>query len=209
MDFFAVKLICDVEIIPGKRKVRAGETVHVVKQFDGATYEGKPVLLVMHDSVADLLEDGFFLYGWEYTPDLSADVSALQAERIENKIQAGLAEWLADPARQASVESDSGGWWSLHGDPRERLRWMVSWIENTGELYAWNKVHDQYIVLGKTEPGDEARAEFWLEGWADAESSIYNNLTALVKQIEERQDLPTPTKFKRELPSRSLAARAW
>lgn len=198
MRFAAVKLICDVHIIPGKRIVRAGQTVHVIKELSGEGYRGLPTLLVMHDSVADLLVDGFFARPWEYTPDLGADVQALQATRIENKIQKGLPQWLADPKRTLSVESDSGAWWTLHGDPREMPRYSVSWIHDTGELYAWSMRDDQFILLAKTDPNAEARAEFYIEGWADSGSPVHNNLTALVEQIQARQDLPTPEKFVKE-----------
>ncbi len=190
-----VKLSCDIHLSPQRVIVRAGERVTVCKQFDNATYNGQPMLLVRLDSVTYYAPDGFFVRGWEYTTDLAADVTLLQAGRIENALQNGLALWSRESARTQSPESDSGGGWTLHGDPREFPRYTVSWIDATGELYAWQRSLDQYLVLAQTAAGDEARAEFLLEGWADYKSAIHNHLTALREQIAARQDEPTPAQF--------------
>ena len=190
-----VKLICDIPIIPERRIVRAGANVRVVREFAGETYQGLPTLLVMHDSVADLLDDGFFARGWEYTTDLSADVQLLQAARIENKIQNGLDAWRAAPERVLSVESDCGAWWTLHGSRHEQPHYTVSWVHATGELYAWNRQQDQFLILTKIEPHDAARLEFLIEGWASPDSDIFHDLTALVEQIQARANERTPQRF--------------
>lgn len=88
------------------------------------------------------------------------------------------------PARSHSGEVDSGGYWSLSGDPNGSLcRWSVSWIEDTGELYARNEQDDKYIVFTKTRPGDERAADALLEGWADPDSDIYQNLQVLFDRV--------------------------
>lgn len=190
-----VKVICDVHIVPDRVIVRAGTTVHVVRRFDKENYRGQPTLLALHDSVAHLVPDGFYLRGWEYTTDLNADLAPLQAARIENEIRKGYEEWSTDERRARSGEWDSGGAWTLHGDRNEWRKWSVSWIGDTGELYARNERDDEYIVLAVTRANDLARSEFLLEGWSNPDSAIYDNLTALREQIVARQDLPTPKKF--------------
>lgn len=116
-------------------------------------------------------------------------------------IQSGLKAWNNVHERVTSPEFDYGAWWTMTGDLYEFPRWSVSWIENTGEIYAWNTVEGRYIVLGNAGIGreGEARAEFFLEGWGNPDSGIYHNLTALAAQIAERQAQPTPQSFLKAL----------
>lgn len=52
-------------------------------------------------------------------------------------------KWLmGSDVRLKSNERDFGVWWKLEGDP---IPYRVSWVEDTGELYAVNK--NQVIVL--------------------------------------------------------------
>jgi hypothetical protein len=84
--------------------------------------------------------------------------------------------------RSASGEVDFGCWWTLRGNEREFPRWRVSWIENTGELYACQMTKDKLIVLGVIPERQEV--ERVLEGCSDSESEIYHNLRALSRRIE-------------------------
>lgn len=116
-------------------------------------------------------------------------------------IQSGLKAWNNVDERKKSPEFDYGVWWTPTGNAHEFPRWSVSWIKNTGEIYARNGREDKYIVLGNAGTGREgaARAEFFLEGWANPDSGIYYNLNALEEQIAERQTQPTPQSFLKAL----------
>lgn len=96
--------------------------------------------------------------------------------------------WIRTPARARSPEVDFGVWWKLlpvegssalasipYGSGAIVLnasfnrRWRVSWIEDTGELYAKQQTipkSDIMIVLGHF-PTREA-VEQRMEGWADS-----------------------------------------
>jgi hypothetical protein len=97
-------------------------------------------------------------------------------------IQQGYKEWIDNPTRKKSRELDFGVWWVLFPDrPASQLvsvdgqpvtvihmqaRWRVSWIRDTGELYAKHLLpnSDQFIILGNYET--EAQVEKRMEGWA-------------------------------------------
>ena len=195
MNLVLVKTVCDLEIVRGKVKLDAGAFVTVLRRFDGESWRGQPTLLGWHDAVALLAPDGFFVRPWEYVTDLNAEVAALAPGRIENQVKRGYAVWIAEPARKRSAELDSGGHWKLHGVHTEHQTWRVSWIVDTGELYAVDDRADEFILLGKTKQNDEARAEFFVEGWSNAESPVYDNLWALREQILVRSVQPTPRAF--------------
>ena len=102
-------------------------------------------------------------------------------------IQEGYKNWINDPTRKQSPESDFGWWWILFpsdapaapsyilvGDKAAAVystppagHWRVSWINDTGELYAKYLLpnSDQFIVLGHYET--EAQIEKHMEGWSD------------------------------------------
>lgn len=122
-----------------------------------------------------------------FTTDLSADPDAVWRTRVASKIQNGYKEWIARPDRERSPEYDFGGWYSLNGEKNPAAhRWSVSWIEDTGEIYARCEHDDEYIVLGKTNPRDEAHCEKALEGWANPDLEVFHNLQALWEQIQQR-----------------------
>ncbi len=186
----AIKTLCNLHVTDTV-VIGAGTTLDVKAVFP--TNNGQqPTVLAVHAELE------FYVRPWEYTTDLTLATGAIvraTLQRIESKIQRGLKAWSSEPKRKHSGEVDSGCWWTLHGDPREFPRWSVSWIIETGELYAWSARDDKYILLISTAPRDEARSEFLLEGWANSDSAIHNNLTALMEQIEARRDEPTPQRF--------------
>ena len=196
MEFFAIKLTCNLKVTDNLT-IGAGTLLDVKQIFENESHpnsenSSSPTVLAVHEGLE------FYVRGWEYTTDLTLNTSAIviaTLQRIESKIQRGLKAWSSEPKRKRSGEVDSGCWWTLHGDPREFPRWSVSWIIETGELYAWCAREDKYILLATTAPRDEARSEFLLEGWSNADSPIHNNLTALVEQIQGRKDEPTPQNF--------------
>jgi hypothetical protein len=99
-------------------------------------------------------------------------------------------EWISEPTRARSPELDFGVWWTLYPDdppatPRLAMlgsqlvgvlsaeaggRWRVSWIDDTGELYAKHLATDAMIVLGHypTREAVEVRMKGWAEGGAKA-----------------------------------------
>jgi len=100
------------------------------------------------------------------------------------QIRDGYRKWINEPARARSPELDFGVWWTLYPDdpkvaPRLAViggqpvailsaeaagRWRVSWIDDTGELYAKHLAADAMIILGRY-PTREA-VEERMEGWA-------------------------------------------
>ncbi len=109
----------------------------------------------------------------------------------------GYTEWIATPERAKSPELDFGVWWKLYPDdppPMFRYgaidnqnavfasasasgRWRVSWIDDTGELYAKHLAcnSDKFIVLGRypTREAVEARMAGWSQGGAKALSEFF------------------------------------
>ena len=78
----------------------------------------------------------------------------------------GYKEWIEKRAK--SGEIDYGVWWGLYD--RKFPFWRVSWIRNTGELYAVSPATDEYIILGRYET--EAEVERRMEGWAESRMII-------------------------------------
>ena len=188
MEIFAIRLTANV-FVRDDLAFAPGQLLEVKRVFENASHNGLPTVLAVWEG------QEFYVRGWEYTPDLTADPAQLVADalkRLEARVEKGLRDWRAVTQRARSAEVDFGGWWTLHGDPRELEKWSVSWVADTGEIYAWNARDDGYIVLGATERNDEARAEFLLEGWCDTESAVFHNLTALEQQLRERQGDRTP-----------------
>ena len=103
------------------------------------------------------------------------------------------AQWITKPIRVKSPEVDFGVWWKLTpGDqPIEGIqafggillnaglnaRWRVSWIQDTGELYAKELSPDseRMIVLGHypTREAVEAKMSGWAEGGAKALTEFF------------------------------------
>lgn len=113
------------------------------------------------------------------------------------EIRDGYKGWIADPVRTKSPELDFGCWWKLHPDnqPLQAIvlmtgeqslsvvsasinsRWRVSWIDDTGELYAKEQPMEsnRYILIGSfpTEKAIEARMDGWAEGGAKALTDFF------------------------------------
>jgi hypothetical protein len=102
-------------------------------------------------------------------------------------IQKGYKDWIDEPKRARSGEVDFGVWWTLAGNEREFPRWRVSWIKDTGELYACQPAKDKLIVLGVI-PERQA-VEQVLEDWGNSE--IYHNLKALARRVEALESVQT------------------
>ena len=92
--------------------------------------------------------------------------------------------WANKPERKQSGEIDFGCWWGENG-PATWPRFMVSWICNTGELYAVSLAasDDKYVVLAKTKPHDEDAAENLMRHWANTECEVFQHLTKLAERI--------------------------
>ena len=88
-------------------------------------------------------------------------------------INTGYKTWIAEQQRTRSPELDFGVWWRLIN---EWPHWRVSWIEDTGELYAVELIHqpDRYIVIAhfKTEEEVEAAMRGWAKGDHDLQTLI-------------------------------------
>ena len=111
------------------------------------------------------------------------------------QIRDGYQDWMSEPARKRSPELDFGVWWTLHPDdpkaaPRLAMigggpvailsaeaagRWRVSWIDDTGELYAKHLATDAMITLGNypTRGAVEERLAGWAEGGPKALSVFF------------------------------------
>lgn len=82
------------------------------------------------------------------------------------RIQKGYKKFIENRRRHGSKEVDFGFNWKLRTGQRYPL-WRLSWIENTGELYAVNmKNLDDFIVIGKFNSLEDV--ENFLSGWTDA-----------------------------------------
>lgn len=81
------------------------------------------------------------------------------------ELRDGYDTWAGDPRRARSGEVDFGVFWTMPG--QRWPHWRVSWIADTGELYA--KELDgkgRYAVLGVWPTRDAI--ETYMQGWADA-----------------------------------------
>jgi hypothetical protein len=81
-------------------------------------------------------------------------------------------EFFKDEKRRKSPEVDFGAWWGLLN--RNDEKWRVSWIEDTGELYA--ACRGTVIVLGvyKTREEVEERMRGWEEQRNQVLASFFN-----------------------------------
>lgn len=96
-----------------------------------------------------------------------------QSKALPLEIQAGFQAWIAAPARARSPEVDYGCWWWIRR-PAEYPHWRVSFIVDTGEVYAVamaGQRPDQFIVLGCLTGGRQAM-ETAMHGWAEGEMRL-------------------------------------
>lgn len=74
-----------------------------------------------------------------------------------------------NPERKSSGEADYGVWWTEPGQPWRQ--WRVSYIQKTGEVYAFQLTGGKVQLLGRVPPDDERiyyrTLNRILEGWAD------------------------------------------
>jgi len=85
-------------------------------------------------------------------------------------------EFFGDEKRRKSPEVDFGAWWGLLSR-NETGKWRVSWIEDTGELYAvcrgtvivlgtYKREEVEERMRGWEEPRNQVLASFFnLDGW--------------------------------------------
>ncbi len=101
------------------------------------------------------------------------------------KFQNDYEKWIKEPTRAKSGEVDFGANWLLHGQDQQPQfpRWRVSWIADTGELYAveLTRSMDRFIPLSTI--SDRSSVENALDGWATYGYAIYQNIAALLAQI--------------------------
>jgi len=101
--------------------------------------------------------------------------------------QTGYQDWSNTPARLRSGELDFGCHWRLNSQAFPV--WRVSWIEDTGELYALELagigLEDRFIVIGRFP--DEEAVELAMSGWADC-----FDLAAIITQAQGGTKLPPP-----------------
>jgi hypothetical protein len=90
-------------------------------------------------------------------------------------------EWSGLPCRRRSPEVDFGVWWRV---PGSLYTWRVSWVQNTGELYARELAPDgdRFVLLGAflTREAVEAR----MAGWAESNGNLeqfFPGLTAFAE----------------------------
>ncbi|MGB8646995.1 MAG: hypothetical protein WCF84_17290 [Anaerolineae bacterium] len=85
----------------------------------------------------------------------------------------GYAVWKKEPDRVASRELHFGTFWKMHG-----ASWRVSWLADTGELYATELTRaDRFVVLGHFETSREinGRMRSWFAG--DDLAALMQSLT--------------------------------
>jgi len=103
---------------------------------------------------------------------------------ISNSFQ----DWvIQDHRRLVSREVDFGVNWTLTGNERWP-HWRVSWIEETGELFAVEMTemsgsNERRFVVLATLPKLED-VEIALTNWADPDCPFNNNLTALHTRLQ-------------------------
>lgn len=90
------------------------------------------------------------------------------------RIRTGYREWADVPERKRSPEVDFGVHWREEGARFFGLgpTWRVSWIRDTGELYAVEQSpeHDRFVVLGVYQTYKQV--ERAMEGWAEGPMRI-------------------------------------
>ena len=82
------------------------------------------------------------------------------------RLERGYEVWIRSPERWESQELDFGVHWTLQ-KRGITLKFRVSWIEKTGELYAVSLCPKRnfYVVLGRFKT--EQEVEKAMDGWAE------------------------------------------
>jgi hypothetical protein len=90
------------------------------------------------------------------------------------------AEWIVDPCRERSREVDFGVWWRV---PGSRYTWRVSWVGETGELYAREQGpdSDRFVVLGLFPT--RSVVEVRMAGWAEEDHDLVRFFLGLARGV--------------------------
>lgn len=99
------------------------------------------------------------------------------------KITTDYTNFIQHPARAGSHEVDFGAWWSdriLPDGTRKGPYWRVSWICDTGELYAVS-MGTKLVILGIYHTRDQVDRA--MEGWSNYELPEYMDLRALAERL--------------------------
>ncbi len=82
-------------------------------------------------------------------------------EAIGMGIASGYHAWMDQARRTGSRQVPFGEYWRMHD-----ARWRVSWIEDTGELYAADVRSDRFFVLGHFATRREVtrKMQRWFQG---------------------------------------------
>lgn len=145
---------------------------------DGVVPHGD-VLLSNKVRPKDLVSGYEFLYMGRWI-DI-CDVDLLDFPQVTATVRNGKPEHRVLPSWKPT-EVDFGCWWSENGISHGPY-WRVSWNAERHELYATRRMNgrEERIVLGQF--AEKKDAEAAMEGWADTDSPIYENLTALKQRL--------------------------
>src|SRR5688500_12564990 len=112
------------------------------------------------------------------------------------KIQSGYKAWSEVLIRERSGEHDFGSHWARLSLGQHWPNWRISWIEDTGELYAVDlSSEDQFIVI-KTITA-EAEVEKALAGWAYCIPDLDAIINQVVNGVKAPQPEPEPQEIVR------------
>lgn len=81
---------------------------------------------------------------------------------MDSMWRGGYSKWINEEKRKYSPEVDYGVWWRT---AKRGVFARISWIENTGELYALMLGTDKFMVIGVYKSREEV--EKLLEGWPE------------------------------------------
>lgn len=91
--------------------------------------------------------------------------------------------FINEKVRKESPEVDFGCWWGLEKRDSESDKWRVSWIENTGELYAYCWTKNIAIVLGIFKTREEVEER--MKGWSDFNNQVLKNFFNIPEKVVE------------------------
>lgn len=109
---------------------------------------------------------------------------------IDLDVLPGFDEWIRNPNREHPPEVLFGVMWSLEINNEGRVTpplWEVSWIANTGELYAHNREHTNwFILLGIFKTREEVDQAMC--GWDDSKLANNDDLYHWAKRLDNITD---------------------
>jgi hypothetical protein len=85
----------------------------------------------------------------------------MKKDLVRGTVQSGFEVWMNEPLRAGSARLSYGAWWRT-----ESAYWLLSWIEDTGELCAVELGGtDRFIILGNFEKkAINALMRRWFDG---------------------------------------------